>query len=86
VTRPPTPIKPVVYGYRDLMRVTGLGRDTVKAAIRSGELPGYLVGRTYVVPAEAFEAFCRGAWTPQPRPVLAHPARAIVVTRHERTA
>lgn len=83
----PTPIKPTVYGYRDLMAATGLGRDTVKAAIRSGELPGYLVGRTYVVPEDAFQAFCEGRWTPVPRPVLAAPARPVAfLTRKRETA
>lgn len=67
-TRPETPDKPATVS--DLVRVTGLGRDTVYAAIRSGELPGYFVGGRYVVPRAAFEAFCRGEWMPQPKPVL----------------
>jgi excisionase family DNA binding protein len=62
MTRKPEPLKPVVYGYQDLCRVTGKSRQTVCAAIRRGELPGYVVGRSYVVPAEAFHAFCRGEW------------------------
>lgn len=70
MTTKPSPLRPVVYGYRDLMAITDLGRETVKAAIRTGELPGYLVGRTYVVPAEAFEAFKRGEWIPQHRPIF----------------
>lgn len=66
-------------GYRDLMRVTGLGREIVKAAIRNGQLPGYVVGRSYVVPEEAFKAFCRGEWTPQPKPMA--PIRPLIVTK-----
>lgn len=77
----PAPLKPQVYGVADLMRITGKGRDTVRAAILSGELPGYKVGRSYIVPKDAFEAFCRGAWVPIPHPVLSHPAKAIVHTR-----
>lgn len=56
--------------YEDLMAVTGLSRASVKAAIRSGELPGYKVGERYVVPAEAFDAFCAGTWVPSPRPLF----------------
>ncbi len=54
--------------YHDLMEVTGLGRDAVKLAIRAGQLPGYAVGPKpmYVVPAEAFDAFCAGTWEPRP--------------------
>lgn len=61
----------------DLQRVTGLGRDLVKAGIRSGELPGLVVGTRYVIPAEAFSRFCRGEWSPNPRPVLAQPVTVI---------
>jgi excisionase family DNA binding protein len=53
----------------DLMRVTGLCRTTTKQAVRNGELPGYKVGARYVIPDEAFDRFCRGDWTPTPRPV-----------------
>jgi hypothetical protein len=66
----------------DLMNVTGLGRDTVRAAIRTGSLPGYYVPGTgdrgqYIVPGEAFAAFCKGEWVPQHRPVFTEPIRAL---------
>lgn len=61
----------------DLMRVTGLCDVTVRAAIRTGELPGYQVGKKYVVPAEAFDRFCRGEWTPSPRPLFAEPIKPL---------
>lgn len=64
-------------GVTDLMRVTGLGRDLVKAAIRSGELPGYHVGSRYVVPADAFAAFCRGEWQARPHPIFPHPIKPL---------
>lgn len=54
----------------DMVRVTGLGKDLVKAGIRSGELPGVVVGTRYVIPAEAFQRLCRGEWTPNPHPIL----------------
>lgn len=66
MNRKPSPLKPAVYGYEDLMRVTDKCRQTVCKAIREGQLPGYKVGRSYVVPADAFEAFCRGEWEPRP--------------------
>lgn len=62
-------------GYRDLMAVTGLGAEVVKAAIRDGRLPGYQIGRSYVVPEEAFQRFCKGDWVAAPRPV--EPIRAL---------
>jgi hypothetical protein len=77
-----TPLPPKTVA--DLMAVTGLGRDAVKAAIRTGELPGFYVrsasssGRgRYVVPAQAFDDFCRGVWVPQRRPVFTEPIRPL---------
>ena len=55
------------YTVADLMRVTGLGRDRVKSLIRSGDLPGYQLGKKYVVPAEGFRALLASTWRPQPR-------------------
>ena len=73
--------------WLDLCRVTGLGRETVKAAIVAGELPGYLIGSRYIVPAEAFDAFCRGEWRPAPRPILAQqPNPVFLHSRKERSA
>jgi excisionase family DNA binding protein len=66
-------------GVEYLRKATGLGRDTVYAAIRSGELPGNHVGDRYIVPEEAFRAFCRGEWIPIPHPVLSKPAKATTV-------
>lgn len=54
----------------DLMKATGLGRDATRQAVRNGELPGYVVGSRYVIPDDAFDRFCRGEWTPQPRQVI----------------
>lgn len=62
---------------QDLARVTGLDPRTVRTAIRVGELPGYAVGSRYVVPADAFAAFCRGEWQPQPRPLFPHPVKPL---------
>lgn len=53
---------------QDLMDVTGLGEYAVKSAIRNGTAPGYKVGRFYVIPHDAFVAFCRGEWQPLPPP------------------
>lgn len=61
----------------DLVRVSGLGKDLVKAAMCSGELPGYRVGTRYLCPAEAFDDFLHGRWKPIPRPVLAEPATPL---------
>jgi excisionase family DNA binding protein len=55
---------------RDLCEVTGLSRPTVCAAVRTGELPGYKIGERYVIPRDAFDAFCRGEWVPQVRPIF----------------
>lgn len=61
----------------DLVRVTGLNKDTIKACIRTGTLPGYYTGTRYVIPAEAFDRFCRGEWIAQHRPVFSEPIRPI---------
>jgi len=66
-------------GVEYLRAATGLGRDTVYAAIRSGELPGAHVGDRYIVPEEAFRAFVEGRWIPIPHPVLSKPAKATTV-------
>jgi excisionase family DNA binding protein len=69
------------------MRVCGLGRETVRAAIRTGELPGYQIGKKYVVPAEAFDRFCRGDWQPAPRPLSPEPIKPLPTTLvHRRSA
>lgn len=52
------------YLVRDLCAVTCLGKATVYEAIEKGELPGYKAGNRYVVPGEAFRAFCEGRWVP----------------------
>lgn len=64
---------PAAKSWEDLCRVTGLGRDAVKAAMQSGELPGYLIGSRYVCPAEAFDDFLHGRWVPMHRTVLSAP-------------
>jgi excisionase family DNA binding protein len=69
----------------DLMRVTGLGRDTCRAAIRTGELPGYKVGRKYVIPAEAFDRFCKVDWQPQPGPLFREPIKPLPNLVHRRS-
>lgn len=51
----------------DLMYVTGLGRESVKLAIREGWLPGQKLRGKYVVPAGEFDAYVAGTWKPQPR-------------------
>jgi excisionase family DNA binding protein len=63
--------------WAELADALGLGEDTVKAAILSGELPGYKIGKRYVVPRDAFEAVCAGTWRPNPRPILSGDLRLI---------
>lgn len=70
-------------GVKHLMRVTGLGRETVKAAIRTGELPGYLVGHRYTVPEDAFRAFCEGRWVATIRPIFTQEIRPLVQRRRD---
>ena len=60
--RPVTPDTPATVA--DLQRVTGLGENTVREAVKLGLLPGVKVGRRIVIPREAFERFCRGEWQP----------------------
>lgn len=57
----------------ELLAIVGVDRDVATAAILAGELPGYKVGRRWVIPAAAFEDFRHGRWIPRPRPILAQP-------------
>lgn len=70
----------------DLMRVTGLGRETVRTCIRTGELPGYHARGRYTVPAEAFDRFCRGEWVPQHRPVFTEHITPITPIKRRRAS
>ena len=54
----------------DLVRVTGLADATVKALVREGTLPGYKLGKKYVVPAGGYRALLAGTWKAQPREVV----------------
>ena len=85
-TKPPYNPK---TGYRELMKITGLGRETVKAAIRTGELPGAHIGKSYIVPEAALIAFSEGRWTPQPHPIFPQPIQAkprMIHSRKEQSA
>jgi len=59
--------------WQDLAEALGLSEDTIKAAILSHELPGYRIGRKYVVPLAAFEDLIHGRWKPDPQPILGEP-------------
>lgn len=65
------------YGVEDLMKVTGKGRDVVREEMRNGNLPGYVVGRSYVCPHDAFHAFCAGQWRPQAAMDAARPSNVV---------
>lgn len=73
------PLAPKTVG--DLMAVTGLGEALVRAGIRSGALPGYMVGTRYVIPHEAFALFCEGRWVPQHRPIFTQEIKPIALVR-----
>lgn len=60
--QPPATIK-------DLMLITGLGRETVKALIRTGHLPGQKLGQRYVIPRGEFDAFYEGRWESKAKPI-----------------
>lgn len=77
----PKPINGKRYSWSDLVRITGLGRDQVKAAMLSGELPGHKVGKLYVIPVPEFVAFCEGRWQQRRRPVLDMPAAPVLLRR-----
>lgn len=63
---PANPTIPPPASVQDLCDATGLGENTVREAIKLGQLPGYYIGRKVVIPRELFERFCRGDWTPRP--------------------
>jgi len=57
---------------KDLMRVTGLSETSVYLALELGELPGYRVGRRWVITDDAFDDFCHGRWQPKPKNPFPH--------------
>lgn len=68
MTTPTRDIRPPA-SLQDVMTATGLGRESVKALIRTGQLPGHKLGRRYVIPRDAFDAFCAGDWEPRSQPI-----------------
>ena len=44
----------------DVVRSTGLSKSTVMAAIWSGQLEAYRMGRAWLVPVEAVDRWIRG--------------------------
>lgn len=71
-------------GVKALCAVTGLSPAKVRAGIRDGSLPGYVIGRSFIVPADALERFANGLWVPRPRIVQAKPR--FIHERGEKTA
>ena len=47
----------VIYKPAELMRVLGLGRNTVYALLRSGRIRSVKIGRRYLVTQEALHEF-----------------------------
>lgn len=50
-----------------LMTATGLSEHSCKRAIDAGQLPGYKIGREYVVSEFELTAWCQGRWRPSVR-------------------
>jgi excisionase family DNA binding protein len=73
---------------RDLAAVLGCGYTAAVSAIESGQAPGYKVGKSWRIPDDAFEAFKRGEWKPQPiRIEIVHPVTpGSLVQRREALA
>lgn len=65
----PVPLPP--YSAADVARMLGMDPTTVRAAITAKQLPGYRVGKQFVIPREAFERWQRGEWHPQPKALTA---------------
>jgi hypothetical protein len=67
------PSQPAPYvTVEELMAATGKGEKAVKAAIRAGQLPGYLISgvgirNAYVIPRKAFQDWQDGIWMPVAR-------------------
>jgi excisionase family DNA binding protein len=50
----------IVYRPADVIRLTGLGRSTIYAAIAEGRLESYKLGASRLIPADALESYLRG--------------------------
>ena len=58
--------EPILLSIEDTMHVLGLGRTTVHALVKSGELPAVKIGRRVMIRRADIEAFVAGlerAWT-----------------------
>jgi excisionase family DNA binding protein len=69
VTKPPSAdishdsLKPPVARYcrpMDVVRQTGLSKSTVMAALWSGRLEAYRMGRAWLIPIDAVDRWIRG--------------------------
>jgi excisionase family DNA binding protein len=49
-------MEPLTVNIREAERVTGLGRTTLKAMVRSGELPSVKVGRKRLIYWQSLKA------------------------------
>ncbi len=45
----------------DVVRQTGLSKSTIMAALWSGQLEAYRLGRAWLIPVEAIDRWIRGA-------------------------
>jgi excisionase family DNA binding protein len=57
----------------------GLCERSVRRGIVRGEIPGYRVGKRYLVPALAFDEYLHGRWIPQTK--ASAPVLSMVKTR-----
>ena len=46
---------------RDVQRITGLAKSTVMAALWSGQLRGYRMGKAWLIPVEAIDEWIEAA-------------------------
>lgn len=63
---PPAPPREYLSEYRDclqvndLVNITGLSAQTIRAELEAGNIPGNRIGRTWVIPKPALIAYLYG--------------------------
>lgn len=64
-----TPAPSTTLSVAEFAALLGVSEETVRQGVRTGALPGYVVGRTFVIPRLAVERFLAGEWRREDAPV-----------------
>jgi excisionase family DNA binding protein len=55
-----TKFQKIMLDVKDIMELTGIGRDNAYRLMRSGEFPVKMIGKKYLVHEEVFQNWLKG--------------------------